>query len=166
VVIDDAGNGRGQTPGGQPERGDPGMPRFKPTDATPGIPQPPSWEPGVVEVQFREDVRPEIQTRMAESAPPQISSPADADMMPLNRLQQHHQLREAATAWISPTRTTPLMAAPMSRTAVPSCTGRACWGSQEQRTSTWGWPGSPTGRPSGQSRRTADPEPPSRAIRG
>jgi hypothetical protein len=76
------------------------MPRFKPTDATPGIPQPPSWEPGVVEVQFRED------------APPQINSPADADMMPLNRLQQYHQLREAATAWISPTRTTPLMVAP------------------------------------------------------
>jgi hypothetical protein len=122
--MDDTGNGRGQTPGGQPERGDPGMPRFKPTDATPGIPQPPSWEPGVVEVQFRED------------APPQINSPADADMMPLNRLQQYHQLREAATAWISPTRTTPLMVAPMSHTAAPSRTGRACWGSQEQRTST------------------------------
>jgi hypothetical protein len=87
-----AGGTRGQMPGGQ---GDPGLPMFPSSNAAPGTPPPPSWEPGIVEVQFREGVRPEVQATRAD-APPQISSPADADMTPLNRILSEYQLREAA----------------------------------------------------------------------
>ncbi len=89
----DAGGTRGQTPGSQMGEGDPGMPMVKPSNAAPGTP-PPSWEPGIVEVQFREGVRPEVQVTRAD-APPQISSLADAEMTPLNRILSQHRLREA-----------------------------------------------------------------------
>src|SRR3712207_3784253 len=89
----DAGGARGQTPGEHTREGDPGMPAFKPSDAEPGTPPPPSWEPGIVEVQFREGVRPEVQVAEAD-APPQFSSPTDADMTPLNRILRQHRLRE------------------------------------------------------------------------
>jgi subtilisin family serine protease len=89
----DAGGAQGQMPGGNMGEGDPGMPVFKPSDAAPGTPQSPSWEPGVVEVQFREGVRPEVQVAEAD-APPQISSPTEADLTPLNRILRQHRLRE------------------------------------------------------------------------
>ena len=70
------------------------MPVFKPSDAAPGTSPSPSWEPGVVEVpQFREGVRPEVQVAEAD-APPQISSPTDADLTPLNRILRQHRLHE------------------------------------------------------------------------
>ena len=46
-----AGGHRGQMPGGQ---GDQGLPMFPSSNAAPGTPPPPSWEPGIIEVQFRE----------------------------------------------------------------------------------------------------------------
>ena len=76
------------------EEGDPGLPRFKPSDRSPGTLPPGSWEPGVVEVEFREGIRPEISPAVA-NAPSELRSRAGADVTPLNLILRQHRLQKA-----------------------------------------------------------------------
>ena len=78
-------------PAGAMEAGDLGSPRFASGD------HPPSgqdsgggrWEPGVVEVEFRDDVAAEV-TRPTTAAAAEIRSPAGRDLSTLNQLLQRH----------------------------------------------------------------------------
>jgi subtilisin family serine protease len=85
---------QGDMPAGAMEESEDGMPRFRPPDLPPGSVPPPSWEPGVVEVEFKEGVRPEI-TAESEGAPSAIRSSARADLSTLNQILQRHQLVKA-----------------------------------------------------------------------
>ena len=68
--------------------------RFRPTNLPPGAVPPAAFEPGVVEVEFREGVRPRI-TAPTASAPSGIASPAGADLGGLNQILQRYHLERA-----------------------------------------------------------------------
>jgi subtilisin family serine protease len=75
-----------------PRDGD--VPRFPPDDGATGALPPPSWEPGVVEVQLREGAGPAVVAVGTDEAAAEISSEA-ADLSELNRLLQQYGLQQA-----------------------------------------------------------------------
>ena len=74
--------------------GNSGAGRFRPPDLPPGAPAPDSFEEGVVEIQFRERVRPQIVSSLADSSS-EIASPSDVDLAVLNQILQRYRLGRA-----------------------------------------------------------------------
>jgi subtilisin family serine protease len=74
------------------EPDDSGVVRFGPTDRSPGDSPAPSWEPGVVEVQFREGVRPLAVSDDAAGATAEVRSSAGADLSEFNQVLQRYQV--------------------------------------------------------------------------
>jgi hypothetical protein len=78
--------------GGAPSGADQEPSRFPPGGAaTP--PSQPVWEPGLVEVEFSEQVRPELVD--TGTGPIGLRSPAAVDLSPLNQVLQRHGLQRA-----------------------------------------------------------------------
>ena len=73
--------------------------RFGPPQETPGDRPPAQWDPGVVEVQFRDGVAPTIATasdvRSTGSASAAVTSRTGADLTEFNRIVQAHGLQQA-----------------------------------------------------------------------
>lgn len=67
--------------------------RFPPPDLPPGTNPPATFEPGVVEVELRDDVR--LQIVPAEGAPPTLASRTDVSLSALNEVLQRYQLEAA-----------------------------------------------------------------------
>jgi len=84
-----------ETPRLDPEPPDSDLPRFGPTDRAPGTLPSPSWEPGVVEVQFRQGIRPDLGPTGAREAPGEIPSAEGVDLTELNRILQQYGLQRA-----------------------------------------------------------------------
>ncbi|MGZ4974876.1 MAG: S8 family serine peptidase, partial [Limisphaerales bacterium] len=74
--------------------GGPASPRFISPDLPEGQTVRPSYEPGTVEVQFREGISPNVLTA-GPGAPAQIRSAAEAPMDEVNRVLQRYQLVSA-----------------------------------------------------------------------
>jgi hypothetical protein len=89
----------GETPHEDREPPDSDTPRFGPTDRAPDTLPPPSWEPGIVEVQFREGVRPGIVTAGAEEAPAEIRSAEDIELTEVNRILRQYELQSAESTF-------------------------------------------------------------------
>jgi subtilisin family serine protease len=90
----------GEMPSEDREPPDSDTPRFGPTDRAPDTLPPPSWEPGVVEVQFQEGTRPEISATGAEGeAPAEIRSAEDVDLNELNRILRQYELQRAESTF-------------------------------------------------------------------
>lgn len=68
--------------------GQPGMPMFPARESPPGSAPVPEWEPGVVEVEFRHSVSPEIAA--AAAAADAITSAAGADLASIHEVLQRH----------------------------------------------------------------------------
>jgi subtilisin family serine protease len=79
------------------ERGS-GDDRFPPTSLPPGAVPPSAFEPGIVEVEFREGVRPQIMPATA-GAPSTIASPAGVNLGGLNQILQLYQLERAESSF-------------------------------------------------------------------
>lgn len=77
------------------------LPRFPPPDQPPGSIRSPSWRPGVVEVQFREGVRPQIAAGALE-AMPTLSSPADVNLGDFNQILRRRRLQTAESSFLTP----------------------------------------------------------------
>ena len=95
-------SGGGMPTGGMEElvSGD-GMPRFRPTSTPPETLPSLSWEPGIVEVEFQEGVRPEVTTTVTSLAP-EIRSSAEANLTSLNQILQKYQLQKAEGTFNTP----------------------------------------------------------------
>ena len=82
-------------PGGmddfQPSEAD----RFPPANLPAGAAPPAAFEPGVVEVEFRDEVRPQVVATAAAGAAAAIASPAALDLSGLNEILQRYQLERA-----------------------------------------------------------------------
>src|SRR5215207_9415835 len=89
----------GEIPRVDREPPDSDTPRFGPTDRAPDTLPSPSWEPGVVEVQLREGVRPEIVTTGTEEAPAELRSAEDVDLTELNRILRQYELQRAESTF-------------------------------------------------------------------
>jgi hypothetical protein len=85
---------RNGMPTGNMEETNPDTNRFRPANIPPGEIPPTTFEPGVVEVEFREGVRPNIIPATARSSSV-ISSPEDVDLTGLNQILQKYQLEKA-----------------------------------------------------------------------
>ncbi|HEU4595812.1 MAG TPA: S8 family serine peptidase, partial [Pyrinomonadaceae bacterium] len=72
--------------------------RFGPPNLPPGQTPAPTWESGVVEVEFRGDVRPEM-VAPAAGAPAQIRSAEGVKLNKLNKLLQQHGLQSAESSF-------------------------------------------------------------------
>jgi len=81
---------------GPPEGDDP---RFPPGDSAAGSFPPPSWEPGVVEIQLRSGVGPAVVTGATDEAAAEIRSLADADLSGLNSVLQQYGLQQAESTF-------------------------------------------------------------------
>jgi len=68
--------------------------RFPSANLPPGGTLPGGFEPGIVEVEFREGVKPQISAGTT-GAPCSISSPSGVDLGGLNQILQHYQLERA-----------------------------------------------------------------------
>jgi hypothetical protein len=93
----------GNTQAGQPQDGGSSgasadLPRFAPSGGAAAPPQP-VWEPGVVEVEFRGDVRPQL-TPTAAGATTGIQSPSAVDLSALNEVLQRHGLQRAEPSFL------------------------------------------------------------------
>jgi subtilisin family serine protease len=93
--------GPGRTAAAQSQMHPPGMhdgeaalPRFRPSNLPPGTPAPAVFEPGVVEVQFREGLRPAVADAGPE-APSEILSQAGIALTELNQILRRHQMVKA-----------------------------------------------------------------------
>ncbi len=75
-----------------------GTDRFRPTNLPPGTVPPTVFEPGVVEVEFREGVRPQIVPAGA-GAPSAIASPAGVNLTALNQILQRYRLERAESSF-------------------------------------------------------------------
>ena len=84
----------GEMPTGGMRDGHSGAGRFRPLDLPPGAPAPDSFEEGVVEIQFRDGVRPQIVSSLADSSS-EIASPSDVDLAVLNQILQRYRLGRA-----------------------------------------------------------------------
>ncbi len=84
----------GEMPTGGMRDGHSGAGRFRPPDLPPGAPAPDSFEEGVVEIQFRDGVRPQIVSSLADSSS-EIASPSDVDLAVLNQILQRYRLGRA-----------------------------------------------------------------------
>lgn len=69
-------------------------PGFGPTETAPDAGVEKSWEPGVVEVEFQQDVRPSTLATQA-GAPPEVQDAAGSGMRNLNRILKKHKLESA-----------------------------------------------------------------------
>src|SRR5215212_5358657 len=85
----------GEMPSEDREPPDSDTPRFGPTDRAPGTLPPPSWEPGVVEVQLRDDVQPNIIRTEEAGAPVEIGSAQGVNLTELNQILRQYQLQRA-----------------------------------------------------------------------
>jgi Subtilase family len=83
--------------GGQPGSE---LPRFVPPEGPSTEPPQPSYEPGVVEVQFYEGVQPTIRPSAA-GAPAQILSASDTGLDEVNRVLQRYQLVSAEPTFLT-----------------------------------------------------------------
>ena len=89
--------------------------RFGPTQTTPTGTPAAAWEPGEVEVQFRDGVAPTVVAAAATrgaGAEPTLRSPAGVDLTDFNRIVQAHGLQRA-----EPTLNTPAEEAATAQTA-------------------------------------------------
>ena len=97
-------NEKGQMPagtmGGGMEQADSGTPRFRPPDLPPGTPPPPQWEPGIVEVEFHNGVKPEIHAATGASA--EMRSPANVNLGAFNRILQQHRVEKVEPSFGTP----------------------------------------------------------------
>lgn len=75
-----------------------GADRFRPTNLPPGSVPPAVFEPGVVEVEFREGIRPQI-TPATTGAPSGIASPGGVNLTALNQILQRYQLERAESSF-------------------------------------------------------------------
>jgi hypothetical protein len=78
--------------------GEAGADRFRPTHLPPDVVPPAAFEPGVVEVEFAEGVRPTIAARTT-GAPAALASPTGADLTDFNRILQRYQLERAESTF-------------------------------------------------------------------
>ena len=78
--------------------GESGVDRFRPTNLPSGAVPPAVFEPGVVEVEFREGVRPQIIPATA-GALPAIASPAGMNLGGLNQIFQRYRLERAESSF-------------------------------------------------------------------
>jgi hypothetical protein len=76
------------------------LPRFISSDQPPGTTPPASFEPGVVEVQFREGVSPSVATA-ATGAPAEIRSASETDLGSLNSILRRYQLVKAEPTFLT-----------------------------------------------------------------
>ena len=88
----------GGMPTGGMDRGEPDADRFRPTNLPPGTVPPAAFEPGVVEVEFRDGVRPQIIPATA-GAPSALASPAGVNLAGLNQILQNYQLERAESSF-------------------------------------------------------------------
>jgi len=88
----------GVMPTGGMEKDELGVDRFRPTNLPPGAVPPAAFEPGVVEVEFREGVRPQI-IPATTGVPSAISSPAGVNLAGLNQILQNYQLERAESSF-------------------------------------------------------------------
>jgi methyl-coenzyme M reductase beta subunit len=72
--------------------------RFKRHDPLPFAPAKPSWIPGLVEVEFRENVKPTV-IAPAAAASPKVGSPIGKDLTEFNRILQRNQLQYAESTF-------------------------------------------------------------------
>ncbi len=78
--------------------GESGTDRIRPTNLPPDSVPPTVYEPGVVEVEFSEGVRPQVVPGAAD-APSAIASPADVNLTALNEILQRNQLERAESSF-------------------------------------------------------------------
>jgi subtilisin family serine protease len=83
-----------------PTAGGSQLPRFGPIDITPGKRPPAQFEPGVVEVQFREGVVPTVAAQGLEG-PVQIRSAADIGLDQVNTVLRRYQLVKAEPTFLT-----------------------------------------------------------------
>lgn len=88
-LPDGRASGAGETGQGQS-----GMPMFRPSVIPPGVSSPPSLEPGLIEIEFKDHVRPELPAPTVR-APMEVRSTAGHDLSELNQLLQRHGLQKA-----------------------------------------------------------------------
>jgi Subtilase family len=93
--------GHGGTATAQAQMRPPGMhdggaalPRFRPSNSPPGTPVPAVFEPGIIEVQFREGLRPEV-TSAGSGAPTEVRSQAGIALTELNRILHRYHVAKA-----------------------------------------------------------------------
>ena len=86
-------------PGSQMDAGDAGSPRFGPENLPPGARPAAAWEPGVVEVQFRDDVAAEV-TRATNAATPEIRSFTTRDLSAVNQILRRNGLQSAEPTFL------------------------------------------------------------------
>ena len=99
TMAEPAQNPGGMPPGGM-ETGDGGIGRFPPSNPPPdGLPVA-AFEPGVVEVEFRQGLQPRIMAPRGGAAST-ISSSARADLTELNQILQKHQLERAESSFLT-----------------------------------------------------------------
>ena len=72
--------------------------RFPPTNLPPGTVPSPAFEPGIVEVEFREGVRPQI-APATTGVLSEIASPTGANLAGLNQILQNYQLERAESSF-------------------------------------------------------------------
>src|SRR5687767_9668412 len=87
----------GEMPGSQME-GDEGAPRFVSDSLPPGSRPPAAWEPGVVEVQFRDDVAAQV-TRASATAPPEILS-LSTELSTVNQVLRRHGVQRVEPTFL------------------------------------------------------------------
>jgi hypothetical protein len=90
--------GSAETPGEMPVGGmgddELGTDRFRPANLPPDSAPQPAFEPGVVEVEFREGVRPQV-LEAIEGAPSAIASAVGTELAPLNEILVRYQIEGA-----------------------------------------------------------------------
>src|SRR5947209_7873781 len=64
-------------------------------------PPPPSFLPGVVEVQFEDGIRPQLMPGAAGAAPASLTSSSTTDLAPLNAVLQQHGLQRVEPSFLT-----------------------------------------------------------------
>ena len=99
VMEPGAGPARGEMPGSDMEAGDEGAPRFGPENLPPGGRPAAAWEPGVVEVEFRENVAPEV-LAPSDGLAAEIRSPRAGELSALNQVLRRNGLLTAEPSFL------------------------------------------------------------------
>ena len=90
---------RAAMPGGGMDKDEMDAIRFRPGNLPPGAVPPDAFEPGVVEVEFREGVRPQL-VPATRGLGAQIASPVGVNLAGLNQILQNHRLERAESSFL------------------------------------------------------------------